>query len=196
MGAPNRLPADPRPISRADIYAFGVMAYEMLGGPRTVRWAKRRRPCWPRTPTELPASILPLLRRDSGARLSNLVMRCLQSVPRDRPAERRPRSCRHSTRCHRRAARQPSTRRVASERRRRHRVNGPVRRARLSLSQPVVLCLIVDAVLGQQSVATAPRCDDANRDSFHRRVALRQYERRYHVRLISKTASRIMCATH
>jgi tetratricopeptide (TPR) repeat protein len=81
--APEQAAADPGTNHRADIYAFGVMAFEMLAG---------RAPFHGRTPQKLlaaqmgerPQPILEL-RPDTPAVLADLVMRCLEKDPDDRP---------------------------------------------------------------------------------------------------------------
>jgi serine/threonine-protein kinase len=80
--APEQAAADPNTDHRADIYAFGVLAYEMLNGeppftgktPQAVLAAHL---------TEAPA---PVTRRRSSvpAPLAELVMRCLEKKPADR----------------------------------------------------------------------------------------------------------------
>jgi tetratricopeptide (TPR) repeat protein len=81
--APEQAAADPGTNHRADIYAFGVMAYEMLAG---------RPPFHGRTPQKLLAAQMseqpqPIteLRLDTPPLLSDLVMRCLE-----KDADRRP----------------------------------------------------------------------------------------------------------
>ncbi len=81
--APEQAAADPGTNHRADIYAFGVMAFEMLAG---------RAPFHGRTPQKLlaaqmgerPQPILEL-RADTPPVLADLVMRCLEKDPDDRP---------------------------------------------------------------------------------------------------------------
>jgi hypothetical protein len=81
--APEQVAADPSTDHRADIYAFGVMAYEMISG-------------WPpfhgRTPQKLIAAQMgerpvPIgdLRTDTPPMLARLVMNCLEKEPDDRP---------------------------------------------------------------------------------------------------------------
>ncbi len=81
--APEQAAADPGTNRRADIYAFGVMAYEMLAG---------RPPFHGRTPQKLLAAQMgerpePVekLRPDTPPLLAQLVMRCLEKDPDDRP---------------------------------------------------------------------------------------------------------------
>lgn len=81
--APEQAAADPATDLRADIYAFGAVAYEMLAG---------HAPFAGRSPqamlaahaTESPRSIA-ALRPATPARLADLVMRCLEKRPGDRP---------------------------------------------------------------------------------------------------------------
>ncbi|MEX2153630.1 MAG: protein kinase [Gemmatimonadaceae bacterium] len=83
--APEQAAADPGTNYRADIYAFGVMAYEMLAG---------QPPFHGRTPqkllaaqmSEMPQPIL-AVRLDTPPLLAELVMRCLE-----KDADRRPQS--------------------------------------------------------------------------------------------------------
>ncbi len=85
--APEQAAADPRTDHRADIYAFGTMAYEMVAG---------RPPFGGRLPqqlaaahaTETPVS-LAQLRPAVPAALGALVMRCLAKSPADRPQSAR-----------------------------------------------------------------------------------------------------------
>lgn len=81
--APEQVAADPSTDHRADIYAFGVMAYEMLSG---------RPPFHGRTPQKLIAAQMgerptPIgeLRSDAPPLLAQLVMQCLEKEPDDRP---------------------------------------------------------------------------------------------------------------
>ena len=81
--APEQVAADPGTDHRADIYAFGVMAYEMLAG---------RAPFHGRTPQKLLAAQMgerpePIekIRADAPPVLAQLVMRCLEKEPNDRP---------------------------------------------------------------------------------------------------------------
>ena len=85
--APEQIAADPNVDARADIYSFGVMAYEMLaGGP----------PFASLTPQALLAAHLTRTPRPLGEtrdglppRLGALVMRCLEKRPEDRPQSAR-----------------------------------------------------------------------------------------------------------
>ena len=81
--APEQVAADPGTDHRVDIYAFGVMGYEMLAG---------RPPFHGRTPQKLLAAQMgerpePIekLRADAPLVLAQLVMRCLEKEPNDRP---------------------------------------------------------------------------------------------------------------
>jgi tetratricopeptide (TPR) repeat protein/tRNA A-37 threonylcarbamoyl transferase component Bud32 len=81
--APEQVAADPGTDHRADIYAFGVMAYEMLSG---------HPPFHGRSPQKLLAAQMgerpePIekVRADAPPVLAQLVMRCLEKVPDDRP---------------------------------------------------------------------------------------------------------------
>ncbi|MEO6528196.1 MAG: serine/threonine-protein kinase [Gemmatimonadaceae bacterium] len=81
--APEQAAADPDVDHRADLYAFGCMAYEMLCG---------RPPFYDMSPRKLLAAHLstppvPILalRPDTPPALSALVMRCLAKEPVDRP---------------------------------------------------------------------------------------------------------------
>ena len=81
--APEQAAADPSTNHRADLYAFGVMAYEMLAGVP---------PFHGRTPQALLAAQMaerprPVseLRPDTPASLAALVMRCLEKDPDRRP---------------------------------------------------------------------------------------------------------------
>jgi len=81
--APEQAAADADMDHRADIYAFGVMAYELLAG---------RPPFHGRTPRKLLAAQMgerpePIaeVRGDTPPPLSQLVMKCLEKDPIDRP---------------------------------------------------------------------------------------------------------------
>ena len=81
--APEQAAADPATDHRADIYAFGVMAYEMLAGhsPFAGRTAQA---VLAAHATETPTSIASL-RPATPPRLAALVMRCMEKRPGDRP---------------------------------------------------------------------------------------------------------------
>lgn len=81
--APEQAAADPGTNHRADIYSFGVMAYEMLAG---------RPPFHGRTPQKLLAAQMSerpepisLIRPDAPPLLAQIVMKCLEKDPDDRP---------------------------------------------------------------------------------------------------------------
>ncbi|MGH7711763.1 MAG: protein kinase domain-containing protein [Gemmatimonadaceae bacterium] len=81
--APEQAAGDPRTDHRADLYSFGVMAYEMLTG---------QNPMARETPAETLAAHLTFvpdgvqIRRPGVSRsLAALVMRCLEKVPANRP---------------------------------------------------------------------------------------------------------------
>jgi eukaryotic-like serine/threonine-protein kinase len=81
--APEQVAADPGTDHRADIYAFGVMGYEMLAG---------RPPFHGRTPQKLLAAQMgerpesvEALRPDTPPLLAELVMKCVEKEPDDRP---------------------------------------------------------------------------------------------------------------
>jgi serine/threonine protein kinase len=83
--APEQAAADPAMDHRADIYAFGCMAYELLSG---------RPPFTHNSPRKLLAAQMseapqPLrdLRSDVPPALAALVMRCLEKEPNDRPQQ-------------------------------------------------------------------------------------------------------------
>jgi serine/threonine-protein kinase len=83
--APEQAAADPSVDHRADLYAFGVLAYETLAGVPPFRG---------RTPAEVLSAHLaetpePLgaRRPDVPAALATLVMRCLAKRPEDRPTD-------------------------------------------------------------------------------------------------------------
>ena len=81
--APEQAAADPATDLRADIYAFGAMAYELLAGhvPFAGRSAQAMLAAHA---TEAPRSIA-LLRPATPELLADLVMRCLEKRPGDRP---------------------------------------------------------------------------------------------------------------
>ena len=83
--APEQAAADPSTDSRADIYAFGVMAYEMLAGhpPFSGRNAQELIAAHF---VETPVSI-DVIRPAISPTLSHLVMRCLEKHPGDRPQD-------------------------------------------------------------------------------------------------------------
>jgi serine/threonine-protein kinase len=81
--APEQATADPNTDHRADLYAFGVMAYEMITG---------KAPFTASTPHELLAAHLtetpsPIAGRRANVpvALANLVTKCLEKAPRQRP---------------------------------------------------------------------------------------------------------------
>jgi tetratricopeptide (TPR) repeat protein/TolB-like protein len=85
--APEQAAADPRTNHRADIYSFGVMAYEMLAG---------RPPFMGRAPQQLlaaqmtePPAHITAWRADVPPLLAELVMRCLEKEPDARPQSAR-----------------------------------------------------------------------------------------------------------
>ena len=85
--APEQAAADPATDHRADIYSFGIMAYEMLVG---------QVPFKSRTPQALLAAQLtatpepiPSRRTDVPAALARLVMQCLEKEPSRRPQSAR-----------------------------------------------------------------------------------------------------------
>jgi eukaryotic-like serine/threonine-protein kinase len=84
--APEQAVGDVNTDHRADLYAFGVMAYELLAGAPPFRAD---------TPARLVAAHLGEVPRDLGslredcpAPLADLVMRCLAKDPGDRPSAR------------------------------------------------------------------------------------------------------------
>ena len=81
--APEQAAADPATDLRADIYAFGATAYEMLAGhpPFAGRSAQSMLAAHA---TEVPPAIA-ALRPATPAALADLVMRCLEKRPGDRP---------------------------------------------------------------------------------------------------------------
>jgi len=81
--APEQAAGDPATDVRADYYAFGAMAYEMLAGhaPFAGRTAQAMVAA---NATETPQSIA-VLRPATPPALANLVMRCMEKRPGDRP---------------------------------------------------------------------------------------------------------------
>jgi tetratricopeptide (TPR) repeat protein len=80
--APEQAAADPQVDHRADIYAVGVMAYEMLAGhpPFTGRTPQQLLAAHVSRPPEPLATVRPTVPRDLAA----IVMRCLEKRPADR----------------------------------------------------------------------------------------------------------------
>lgn len=81
--APEQLAGDPSADHRIDIYALGLLAYELLAG---------KSPFWAATPQAQMAALLTLdpkplheLRKDVPKRLSMVIMQCLEKDPEDRP---------------------------------------------------------------------------------------------------------------
>ncbi len=81
--APEQAAADPATDARADIYAFGVMAYEMLAGHPPFA-GRSTQGVVAAHATEMPQPI-GVIRRATPAPLADLVMRCLEKRPGDRP---------------------------------------------------------------------------------------------------------------
>ena len=81
--APEQIAADPSADHRADIYAFGVMAYEMLAG-ETPFHGRNPRTLFAAHLTEAPKPLAEH-RPDIPVGLAALVMRCLAKDPADRP---------------------------------------------------------------------------------------------------------------
>jgi serine/threonine-protein kinase len=81
--APEQAMADPGTDHRADLYAFGLIAYEMLTGAPTFA-ADTPKALLAAHLLELPQPILHR-RADLPAPLATLVMRCLEKRPADRP---------------------------------------------------------------------------------------------------------------
>jgi eukaryotic-like serine/threonine-protein kinase len=81
--APEQIAADPSSDHRADLYAFGIMAYEMLTG-RPPFHGRPQQQLLTAHLTEVPPS---LTGKTSGVHpaLAALVMRCLEKQPSDRP---------------------------------------------------------------------------------------------------------------
>ena len=81
--APEQLAGDPTADHRIDIYALGLLAYELLAG---------KSPFWAATPQAQMAALLTLdpkplneIRKDVPKRLSAVIMQCLEKDPLDRP---------------------------------------------------------------------------------------------------------------
>ena len=81
--APEQAAADPATDHRADYYAFGAMAYEMLAGHPPFA-GRNTQATLAAHATEAPPSIA-FLRPATPAPLAALVMRCLEKRPGDRP---------------------------------------------------------------------------------------------------------------
>ena len=81
--APEQAAGDPQTDHRADIYAFGIMAYEMLAGVPPFRGLSPRQ----LLAAQLAQDPAPLAthRPDIPVALENLVSRCLRKEPDDRP---------------------------------------------------------------------------------------------------------------
>jgi len=85
--APEQAAADPRTDHRADVYAFGTMAYEMIAG-RAPFAGRQRQQLAAAHATEAPTSVAQL-RPSVPPTLAALVMRCLEKSPADRPQSAR-----------------------------------------------------------------------------------------------------------
>ena len=81
--SPEQAAADPTTDHRADIYAFGMMAYEMLAGHAPFA-GRSTQAVLAAHAVEVPADIA-LVRPATPARLAELVMRCIAKKPGDRP---------------------------------------------------------------------------------------------------------------
>ena len=81
--APEQGMADPRMDQRADIYAFGVVAYELLAG-RTPFHGRSPQATLAAHVTEAPDAV-ERLRPSTPPMLASLVMQCLAKSPADRP---------------------------------------------------------------------------------------------------------------
>jgi serine/threonine-protein kinase len=82
--APEQAAADPDIDGRADIYALGVTAYEMLTGAPPFAGLSARAMLAARMSTLPPA--ISTVRSDVPAELNDLIMQCLATDPADRPA--------------------------------------------------------------------------------------------------------------
>jgi len=81
--APEQLAGDPAADHRIDIYAVGLLAYELLAG---------QSPFWGASPQAVMAALLTLdpkplkeIRKDVPPRMSAIIMQCLAKNPDDRP---------------------------------------------------------------------------------------------------------------
>ena len=83
--APEQAAADPAMDHRADVYAFGCLAYELLTGRPPFTYASPRKLLTAQM-SEMPKSLL-LLRTDAPPALGTLVMRCLNKEPDARPQQ-------------------------------------------------------------------------------------------------------------
>ncbi|HEX6629074.1 MAG TPA: serine/threonine-protein kinase [Gemmatimonadaceae bacterium] len=81
--APEQAAGDPNIDGRADIYAFGIAAYEMLAGTAPFANLDPRQMLTARL--TLPPPPLSALRKDVPAGLEKLIARCLAIDPADRP---------------------------------------------------------------------------------------------------------------
>src|SRR4051812_29273797 len=81
--APEQAAADPDVDHRADIYAFGITAYEMLAGHPPF-WGRAPRALLAARMTQDPPS-LTVERPDVPAALDGLILHCLRREPDDRP---------------------------------------------------------------------------------------------------------------
>ena len=81
--APEQLAGDPAADHRIDIYAVGLLAYELLAG---------KSPFWGKNPQQVMAALLTIdpkpvkdVRKDVPSRLSQIIMQCLSKDPDHRP---------------------------------------------------------------------------------------------------------------